>query len=68
MITCRDDGVAARVRTLRSHGIDRTVWGPLYLEAGVLGNDVVDAGKEMQLPDILAAIGRVQLKKADGLP
>lgn len=66
MITCRDDGVAARVRTLRSHGIDRTVWDRYTSKQASWVYDVVDAGWKCNLPDILAAIGREQLKKADG--
>jgi len=66
MITCRDDGVAARVKTLRSHGIDRTVWDRYTSKQASWVYDVVDAGWKCNLPDILAAIGREQLKKADG--
>lgn len=66
MITVRDGEAAARVRTLRSHGIDRTVWDRYTSRDASWKYDVTTEGWKCNLPDILAAIGRVQLSKADG--
>ncbi len=65
MITVRDDEAAARIRTLRSHGIDRTVWDRYTARDASWKYDVTTEGWKCNLPDILAALGRVQLEKAD---
>jgi dTDP-4-amino-4,6-dideoxygalactose transaminase len=63
LVTDRDE-VAARVRIMRLHGIDRDVWNR-YKEPGVSWKyDIVAAGYKYNLTDLAAAIGRVQLKKA----
>jgi dTDP-4-amino-4,6-dideoxygalactose transaminase len=57
--------VAARVRIMRLHGIDREVWNR-YTEPGAGWKyDVVAAGFKYNMTDIAAAIGREQLKKAE---
>lgn len=66
MVCVRDEKKAARIRTMRSHGIDRTVWDRYTSKQASWVYDVVDEGWKCNLPDILAAIGREQLKKADG--
>ncbi len=65
MITARDPEVARRIRTLRSHGIDRTIWDRYTSKEASWKYDVVTEGWKCNLPDILACIGRVQLAKAD---
>jgi dTDP-4-amino-4,6-dideoxygalactose transaminase len=50
---------------MRSHGIDRTVWDRYTSKTASWKYDVVEEGWKFNLPDILAAIGREQLKKAD---
>ena len=45
--------------TMRMHGIDRPVWNRYTSEK------VVAPGYKFNLPDVLAAMGRVQLQKAD---
>ena len=64
MIACADKTLAQKISTLRNHGIDRTVWdrfnnAPLHHEY-----DIQTLGYKYNLPDILAAIGREQLKKS----
>jgi len=65
MIAVRDENAAKRIRTMRSHGIDRTVWDRYTSKTASWKYDVVEEGWKFNLPDILAAIGREQLKKAD---
>jgi dTDP-4-amino-4,6-dideoxygalactose transaminase len=65
MVATDRDEVAARIRIMRLHGIDRDVWNR-YTEPGAGWKyDVVAAGYKYNLTDIAAAIGRVQLKKAE---
>jgi dTDP-4-amino-4,6-dideoxygalactose transaminase len=64
VVTDRDE-VARRVRVMRLHGIDRDVWNR-YKEPGASWKyDVVAPGYKYNLTDIAAAIGRVQLAKAN---
>ncbi len=64
VVTDRDE-LAQRIRVMRLHGIDREVWNR-YTEAGASWKyDVVAPGYKYNLTDIAAAIGRVQLRKAD---
>jgi dTDP-4-amino-4,6-dideoxygalactose transaminase len=64
MLTTNDEKLAHRARIMRTHGIDRDAYSrsasqdPWYYE-------VVDAGFKYNLTDFAAAIGRVQLKKAE---
>ncbi|MCQ2982793.1 MAG: DegT/DnrJ/EryC1/StrS family aminotransferase [Treponemataceae bacterium] len=64
MITTKDPELAKRMTTMRMHGIDRTVWDRYTSTKASWQYDVVDEGYKFNLPDILAAIGREQLKKA----
>ncbi len=65
MICTNNDELAKRMTTMRMHGIDRTVWNRYTSDKASWEYDVVQAGYKCNLPDILSAIGRVQLKKAD---
>lgn len=59
--------IIKRVSLMRMHGIDRSVWNR-YTDAGASWRyEVAEAGYKYNLPDILAAIGRVQLRRADDL-
>ena len=51
--------------TMRMHGIDRPVWNRYTSEKASWEYDVVAPGYKFNLPDVLAAMGRVQLQKAD---
>ncbi len=62
--TCSDE-MAQRMTTMRMHGIDRTVWDRYTSKKSSWEYDVIEAGYKFNLPDILAAMGREQLKKAD---
>ena len=52
---------------MRLHGIDRDIWNR-YTDTGATWKyDVVAPGYKYNLTDLAAAIGRVQLQKADAL-
>jgi dTDP-4-amino-4,6-dideoxygalactose transaminase len=64
MVVSGDKKTASRVSVMRSHGIDRNVWNR-YTDAGASWYyEVVEAGYKYNLPDLLGAIGRVQLSRA----
>jgi dTDP-4-amino-4,6-dideoxygalactose transaminase len=64
MVVSRDQTVAKRISVMRSHGIDRAVWNRYTDKKASWYYEVVEAGFKYNIPDILAALGRVQLKKA----
>jgi dTDP-4-amino-4,6-dideoxygalactose transaminase len=64
MIVTRDPEIAARVRVMRLHGIDRDVWNRYTDSKASWYYEIAEPGYKYNLPDILAAIGRVQLKRA----
>ena len=55
---------AERARTMRLHGIGGDAW-KRYSKTGSWFYEVHQAGFKMNLPDLLAAVGVAQLKKAD---
>ena len=65
MVTTKDEKLAKRMTTMRMHGMDRTTWDRYTSPRASWEYDIIDAGFKFNLPDILSAIGRVQLKKAD---
>ena len=64
MITTKDESLQKRMNLMRLHGIDRTVWNRYTDSKASWLYDVVTPGWKCNLPDILSAIGRVQLAKA----
>ncbi|MDR2258792.1 MAG: DegT/DnrJ/EryC1/StrS family aminotransferase [Treponema sp.] len=64
MVVCGDKQTADRVSVMRSHGIDRSVWNRYTDTKASWYYEVVEAGYKYNLPDILGAIGRVQLSRA----
>ncbi len=65
MVLARDEGTRRRMATMRSHGFDRGAWDRYTSKTASWRYDVVEAGYKYNLPDLLAAIGREQLRKAD---
>jgi dTDP-4-amino-4,6-dideoxygalactose transaminase len=64
MVACRDPELAARMSVMRSHGIDRSIWNR-YTDTGASWYySVVEAGYKYNLPDLLSALGRVQLGRS----
>lgn len=66
MVTTNDPAVDARMRNLRLHGITGDAW-KRYMKGGRWFYEVVDQGYKYNMPDIQAAMGRVQLRKLDRL-
>ena len=64
MIVTDDSELARRMAIMRMHGIDREVWDRHTSARPAWRYEVVEAGFKYNMPDILAAIGREQLRKA----
>ena len=64
MIVTNNIKAAKRMSVMRQHGIDREVWDRYTSEKPSWQYSVVEAGFKYNMPDIAAAIGREQLKKA----
>lgn len=67
MVVTRNSKIAERVSVMRSHGIDRAIWNRYTDRRASWRYAVVEAGFKYNLPDLLAAIGRVQLTRAETL-
>ncbi len=63
MIVTNDDGLAERLRRLRSHGMTSVTWDRYKGQAW--SYDVVELGYNYRLDEIRSALGRVQLSKLD---
>ena len=64
MVTTTDSELARRMTIMRMHGMDRTTWNRYTSPKASWEYDIVAEGYKFNLPDILAAIGIEQLKKA----
>ncbi|MDR1637527.1 MAG: DegT/DnrJ/EryC1/StrS family aminotransferase [Treponema sp.] len=64
MVACRDPELAARIPVMRSHGIDRSIWNRYTDPRAPWYYSVVEAGYKYNLPDLLSALGRVQLSRS----
>jgi dTDP-4-amino-4,6-dideoxygalactose transaminase len=64
MLTTDNEDYARRASMMRLHGISGDAW-KRYSKEGSWYYEVVEAGYKLNMPDILAALGREQLKKAD---
>jgi dTDP-4-amino-4,6-dideoxygalactose transaminase len=65
MVVTDDDEVARRISVMRLHGIDRDAWDRYRSTKPAWEYAVVEAGYKYNMPDLLAAIGRVQLAKSE---
>ena len=65
MVVTNNDKLAKRMSLMRLHGIDRAVWDRYTAKKASWRYEVSEAGFKYNLPDILAAIGRVQLRRAE---
>jgi dTDP-4-amino-4,6-dideoxygalactose transaminase len=65
MLVTSDQKIADRVATMRMHGFDRVAWDRYTSKKASWRYAITEAGYKYNLPDILAAIGREQLKKAN---
>ena len=67
MVITRNREIAERVKIMRSHGIDRSIWSRYTDNKASWYYEVLEPGFKYNIPDILSAIGRVQLERADDL-
>jgi dTDP-4-amino-4,6-dideoxygalactose transaminase len=65
MLVTRDPDIARRARTMRLHGISRDVFDRYRATAPAWQYEVVAPGFKYNLTDTAAALGRVQLRRAD---
>lgn len=65
MVATDNDDLAKRMTQMRLHGMNRDAWDRYTSSKASWEYDIIAPGFKSNLPDILAAIGRVQLKKAD---
>jgi dTDP-4-amino-4,6-dideoxygalactose transaminase len=67
MVTTNDPVFAKKLSKFRLHGIDRDVFDRYTTGSAGWAYDIVAPGFKANMPDVLAAIGRVQLQKSDAL-
>ncbi|MDR2021475.1 MAG: DegT/DnrJ/EryC1/StrS aminotransferase family protein [Treponema sp.] len=67
MAVSRNRNLAKRMAAMRSHGIDRAIWNRYTDKKASWYYEVTAPGFKYNMPDILAAIGRVQLRRAPEL-
>lgn len=63
MVCVKDPELYKNMQMMRLHGMDRTTWDRYTSPKASWQYDIVAPGYKFNLPDILSAIGRVQLKK-----
>jgi dTDP-4-amino-4,6-dideoxygalactose transaminase len=64
MIVTANPQLAKRMSIMRSHGIDRNVWNRYTDTKASWYYEVIAPGFKYNMPDLLAAVGRVQLERA----
>lgn len=64
MLTTEDDALADRARSMSLHGLSRQAW-TRYAEGGSWAYDIVAPGFKYNLTDLAAAMGLVQLTRAE---
>jgi perosamine synthetase len=64
MFVTNNEAYARRAALMRLHGLSGDAW-KRYAKEGTWHYDVIEAGFKMNMPDLLAAIGVTQLRKAD---
>ncbi|MCQ2600265.1 MAG: DegT/DnrJ/EryC1/StrS aminotransferase family protein [Treponema sp.] len=65
MVCTKDPELLRNMQMMRLHGMDRTTWDRYTSPKASWQYDIVAPGYKFNLPDILSAIGRVQLKKTE---
>jgi perosamine synthetase len=66
MLVTDDDAIAARARIMSLHGISHDAWNR-YASSGTWYYEIEDAGYKYNMTDIAAALGLVQLDRAEEL-
>jgi dTDP-4-amino-4,6-dideoxygalactose transaminase len=67
MLVTNNDEIAARVKVMRLHGIDRDIWNRFTSDKPSWEYDVVAPGFKYNMPDVAAAIGLAQLERAEDM-
>ena len=67
MVCVKDEATAERIHLMRLHGMSRDAWKRYTASEASFLYDVVELGFKSNLPDILSAVARVQLKRSDEL-
>lgn len=67
MVATEDEDLAARIRVMRLHGIDRDVWTRYTNPNASWEYDVIAPGYKYNMPDLNAAIGLAQLERAEAM-
>ncbi len=67
MIATNREDIAKRMRIMGFHGIDRECWDRYTEKKASWKYEILEPGFKYNMPDIAAAIGRVQLKRAESL-
>lgn len=67
MVVGRNQALMDRIAVMRLHGIDRAAWNRYSDPRASWYYEVIEPGFKYNMPDILAAIGRVQLGRARSL-
>lgn len=65
MLVTEDEGIAVRARTMRLHGIDRDVFNRFTDSRASWIYDVIAPGFKYNMTDMAAALGLVQLSRAE---
>ena len=66
MLVSDDDAIADRARLMGLHGISRTAWNR-YTASGSWYYEIEDVGYKYNMTDVAAALGLVQLERANEL-
>lgn len=64
MVVSKNPELIKKISLLRNHGIDRNTWDRFSDKPEKFSYDISVPGYKYNLPDILATLGRIQLKKA----
>lgn len=67
MVVTRDKAVSDRIKIMRSHGIDRSIFNRYTDTKASWYYEVLEPGFKYNIPDILSALGRAQLRRANDL-
>lgn len=66
MVTTQSEAIAERIRMMSLHGLSRQAWNR-YTAGGTWRYDIVAPGYKYNLTDIAAAMGLVQLERAEAM-
>jgi len=65
MLTTNDSKIAARVKLMRLHGIDRDIWKRFTSDAPMWEYDILEPGYKYNMPDLNAAVGLAQIERVE---